>query len=98
MKKILLLIIITVSVSLVFSQGKPCCKNKAGKAKVSCKLNTANISTEKDGALLDGQIETLDGSVKKCSSSNSASFDSANCNGCKKTSWWKFWAKSERFN
>ena len=96
MKKILLLIILTFSVSLIFAQGKPCCKNKAGKAKVSCKLNTANIDVKKDDVLLDNKIKNVDNTIKNCSnSSNSASFDTSNCNGCKKTSWWKFWAKKK---
>ena len=37
-----------MSATLILSQGKPCCKNKAGKGKISCKLNKANIESNKE--------------------------------------------------
>ena len=96
MKKILLLIILMFSVSLILAQGKPCCKNKANKAKVSCKLNTTDIDVKKGDILLEGEIKNIDNTIKNCSnSSNSALLDASNCSGCKKTSWWKFWAKKK---
>ena len=35
-----------MSFTLVFSQGKPCCKNKSGKGKLSCKINHAQIDAK----------------------------------------------------
>ena len=48
MKRAIYLLVMVMSVTLIFSQGKPCCKNKAGKGKVSCKFNKANIEANKE--------------------------------------------------
>ena len=44
MKRFIYFIILAISFTLVFSQGKPCCKNK--KAKAACKLNQANSDAD----------------------------------------------------
>ena len=53
MKRVIYLIILAMSLTLVFSQGKPCCKNKSGKGKVACKFNRANIDVNKDGTVIE---------------------------------------------
>ena len=95
-----------MSFTLVFSQGKkPCCKNKSGKSKVSCKFNQAKIDAESN------DIEAIEGSLVpsnaimqcpnkpgctgcKCSKNvTTNSTDQKKCSGCKSSPWWKFWAK-----
>ena len=90
MKRLIYCIIIAMSISLAFSQGKPCCNKKAGKNVVSCKFNHVTLGTDKDilGELTTGDSE---GSSKsyKC---NAAYFSKwAKCDANKP--WWKFWAK-----
>ena len=85
-----------MSVTMVFSQGKPCCKNKAGKGKVSCKFNQANIDTKNDGVITDEGAQTKENTGVKCqNSANINSIDQKKCNGCKNAPWWKFWAKKK---
>ena len=85
-----------MSFTLVFPQGKPCCKNKAGKGKVSCKFNQANIDANKDGIITDEETQTAGKVGVQCP--NSANINSENqkkCSGCQNASWWKFWAKKK---
>ena len=49
MKKSIFFIILAMSFALVFSQGKPCCKNKSGIGKLSCKINHAQIDAKGNG-------------------------------------------------
>ena len=48
MKRVTYLLVIIMSITLIFTQGKPCCKNKEDKGKVACKFNRANIEVDKE--------------------------------------------------
>ena len=96
MKQTVYLIILAISFSLAFTQGKPCCKNKSGKDKVSCKFNQANIDTNKDGIISIEEAKSTEKSGVQCQySSNINSSDQKKCSGCNTSPWWKFWAKKE---
>ena len=85
MKKLLLLTVLTLSLTIAFSQAKPCCKNKA-KTGISCKFNQNSANAESN---VGEQELNADGSINtsiQCA-------NSGKCNGCTKISWWKFWAK-----
>ena len=88
-----------MSVTLVFSQGKPCCKNKTGKGKVSCKFNQANIDVKNDnGVITDKGTQTTENASVQCPNNaniNSAVANPLKCSGCKSAPWWKFWAKNK---
>ncbi len=96
-----------MSFALVFSQGKPCCKNKSGKNKVSCKFNQAKIDAKGNGVVVDeGSLITSNAGVQcpnklgcigcKCSKSVlTNSTDQKKCASCANTKWWKFWAKKK---
>tara|TARA_B110000438_G_scaffold247867_1_gene250240 strand:- start:1193 stop:1480 length:288 start_codon:yes stop_codon:yes gene_type:complete len=88
MKQVPYILILILSCTFIFSQEKTCCKNKAGKGKVSCKLNQANIDINNNSNIKSPQqLQIKDGS-------NVNLLDNKNCNGCKKnTEWWKFWIK-----
>ena len=91
MKRYIYFIIIAISLTLVFSQGKPCCKNKTCKGKISCKFNQAAIGTDKDAA---GELtaETTDGNQKSLESK----VGSSKCDKrCTNKPWWKFWVKKK---
>ena len=84
MKKVIYFTILAMSLTLVFSQGKPCCKKKAGKGKVACKFNQANIDANKvDNIVVDG-TQTI-----------AAAIDNKNCANCTKAPWWKLWGKKK---
>ena len=78
---------ITMSLSLAFSDIKPCCNNKTDQV-VTCKLNHRTIEKAID---VDLRNETPGGTLKsyKC--------DTDDGNMCAKGSikkpWWKFWVK-----
>ena len=96
MKRSAYFIILAMSITLVFSQGKPCCKNKIGKGKVSCKFNQANIDIKKDGIITDEWAQSTGKTGVQCpNSANINSIDLKKCSGCKSTPWWKFWAKKK---
>ena len=81
-----------MSLTFVFSQGKPCCKNNVCKGKVSCKFNQASIDTDKDAeGKLTAKISNEDQKFLKCNTA-----DSSKCvkSGIKKP-WWKFWVKKK---
>ncbi len=94
MKKTMYFIILAISVSLVFTQGKPCCKNKSGKGKVACKFNLTDIGAKED--ILISNEETINaeksGEKGAYSTDVSSSF-TKKCSGCKTSPWWKFWSK-----
>ena len=46
-------IILAISFTLAFSQGKPCCKNKSGKGTVSCNFNQAKIDAQGNGDVVN---------------------------------------------
>ena len=99
-----------MSLTLVFSQGKPCCKNKSGKNKVSCKFNSAKIDAKGDGAIdAKGLQLTSNTGVKcpnksgctGCTCSKSLKTNSTNqkkCDSCANDKWWKFWTKKTTTN
>ena len=97
-----------MSFTLVFSQGKPCCKNKSGKGKLSCKINHAQIDAKGNGNdITDGSLITNNAGVqcpnkagcKGCKCSKSAVTNAANqkkCDSCaNNVKWWKFWVKKK---
>ena len=96
-----------MSFALVFSQGKPCCKNKSGKGKLSCKFNQAKIDTKGDGTVvIDGSLVTSNAVVQcpnksgcvGCKCSNSVVTNSINqkqCDSCANAKWWQFWIKKK---
>jgi len=90
MKRLIYCVIITMSISLVFPGGKPCCNKKSGKNVVACKFNQAAIGENKDIPVgLTMENEGGDPKSYKCST------DSENqCAKKTKKTWWKFWAKS----
>ena len=96
MKKTVYFIILAISFSLMFSQGKPCCKNKSGKGTVSCKFNQANIDTNKDGIISVEEAKSTEKAGVQCQHSSNINFtDQKKCSNCKTSSWWKFWAKKK---
>ena len=97
-----------MSFALVFSQGKPCCKNKSGKGKLSCKINHAQIDAKGIGdKVTDGALITSNAGFqcpnkagcKGCKCSKSAVTNAANqkkCDSCaNNVKWWKFWIKKK---
>ena len=96
-----------MSLTLVFSQGKPCYKNKSGKGKVSCKFNRAKIDVNKDGITIDDAVKTTETAGVQCPNkpgctgckcsknvtTNAA--DQKKCASCANAKWWKFWAKKK---
>ena len=95
-----------MSLTLVFSQGKPCCKNKSGKSKVSCKFNQAQIGAKVDDIVADDGIQQISNTGVQCpnkpgctgctcSKVLSTSNDQKKCDSCANTKWWKFWVKKK---
>ena len=83
-----------MSITLIFSQGKPCCKNKAGKEKVSCKLNKTNIEVNKEINVAD-EIQSSNTSTSFKLDAKNTSIDKKGCSNCTKAPWWKIWAKKK---
>ena len=95
-----------MSLTLVFSQGKPCCKNKSGKGKVSCKFNRAKIDVNKDGIITTDVVQTTEkAGVQcpnkpgctgcKCSKNVTTNSTDQQYDSCANAKWWKFWAKKK---
>ena len=97
LKKIIYFIVLSLCLSLAFSQSKPCCKNKAAKGKVSCKLNQANIDAAQDNGVISNEEASTSGkpAVNCANKAAFSSLEKTDCNGCKKSPWWKFWAKKK---
>ena len=95
MKRVIYLIILAMSLTLVFSQGKPCCKNKSGKGKVACKFNQANIDVNKDGTVIEDGTQIVAAGVQCPLSAQNSSINKNNCTNCAKSPWWKFWEKKK---
>ncbi|MBC8255871.1 MAG: hypothetical protein H8E85_01010 [Candidatus Marinimicrobia bacterium] len=95
MKRVLFLVVLATSLAIVFSQGKPCCKNKAGKGNVACKYNQANIDQNKEGISegVDSQVQNA--GVQCPHSAQSTSVDKQNCPNHASAPWWKFWGKKK---
>ena len=95
MKKVIYCTILAMSLTLVFSQGKPCCKKKAGKGKVACKFNQANIDANKvDNIVVDG-TQTIAAGIQCQLSTQTNAIDNKNCANCTKAPWWKLWGKKK---
>ena len=95
-----------MSFTLVFSQGKPCCKNKSGKGKLSCKVNHAQIEAKgNSNGIADGSLVAKAGlqcpnkaGCKGCKCSKSALSNASSqqkCDSCTNIKWWQFWAKKK---
>ena len=96
-----------MSLTLVFSQGKPCCKNKSGKGKVSCKFNRAKINVNKDGITTADVVQTTEKAVVQCPNKpgctgckclknvTTNATNQKKCASCANAKWWKFWAKKK---
>ena len=89
MKRVIYLLVI-MSITLVFTQGKPCCKNKEGKGKVSCKLNKANIEANKEINVAN-EIQSSNTSTPCKLDAKNTSIDKKSCSNCTKAPWWKIW-------
>ncbi len=96
-------IILAISFTLAFSQGKPCCKNKSGKGTVSCKINHTQIDAKSNGdEVTNGVLSKSIAGVQcpnkpgctgcKCSKS---AVTNAQCDSCANIKWWQFWAKKK---
>ena len=86
-----------MSFTLVFSQGKPCCKNKSGKGTVSCKFNQAKIDAQGNGDVVnEGSLVTNNTGVQ-CPNSvlTNSSSNQKKCGSCTNVKWWQFWAKKK---
>ena len=94
MKRVIYLLAIVMSVTLIFSQGKPCCKNKAGKGKVSCKLNKTNIEVNKE-INVAYEIQSSNTSTSFKLDAKNTSIDKKGCSNCTKAPWWKIWEKKK---
>ena len=96
-----------MSFTLVFSQGKSCCKNKSGKGKVSCKFNRAKIDVNKDGITSTDVVQTTEKAGIQCPNKpgctgckcskniTTSSADQKKCASCANAKWWKFWEKKK---
>ena len=94
MKKTIFFIILAFSVTLVFSQSKPCCKNKSGNGKVACKTSQSEVE------LNEQQVQSSDGSklatseLSQCSKGIQKKCNSeSNCSNSANVPWWVFWKK-----
>jgi len=84
-----------MSLTLVFSQGKPCCKNKTGKEKVSCRFNQANIEVKNDAVVTDKRTDTTGNAGVQYPRANTNSINQKKYGCCANAPWWKFWAKKK---
>ena len=96
MKQLIYCIIIAMSISLAFPEGKPCCNKKAGKNAVACKFNHAAIGAEKNVADELTAEEATDGDQKSFTCNRAKGSQCAQ--SCAKKPWWKFWAKKSTKN
>jgi len=96
LKRTVYIITLAIGFSLIFSQGKPCCKSKANKDKVACKFNLTNIDGNKDIIITDGENQVAGKSDEKSAYITDFSSSEQNrCSSCKTSPWWKFWAKKK---
>ena len=93
MKRIISIIILAMSLTLVFSQGKPCCKNKGGKGKVACKFNQANIDANNDIKISENGTQVANIAVQCPLNTQNTSSNKKNCSNRANAPWWKFWEK-----
>ena len=95
MKRVIYLVVLAMSLTLVFSQGKPCCKNKSSKGKVACKFNQANMDVKKEGNVAEDGTQLAIAGVQYPQSGQNTSLENQNCPNRAKTPWWKFWGKKK---
>ena len=90
-------IMIAFGLSLAFSQGKPCCKNKSKKAAITCKSNQASVDGKKENVMINNDQLTNDGGIQCPNSTGINTQNGINCSNCTKAlPWWKFWAKKDK--
>ena len=90
MKKLIFCVIFALSCSLAFSATKPCCKKKAGKGAIVCKVNQANIEDIKDiKQNLVSNTLNENKNTFKCNAAN----ENNQCATNSKKPWWMFWKK-----
>ena len=94
MKKVIYLLVIVISITLIFAQGKPCCKNKKGKGKVACKFNKANIDVNKEINVTD-KMQLANTSPRCKLDAKNTLIDKEGCSNCTKAPWWKIWGKKK---
>ena len=94
MKRVVYILVIVLSITFIFSQGKPCCKNKEGKGRVSCKFNKANIEANKEINIAD-EIQLTNTSPRCTLDAKNTSIDKKCCSKCTKAPWWKIWGKKK---
>ena len=90
MKKLIFCTIFALTCSLAFSATKPCCKKKAGKGAIACKVNQANIADNKNikQDLVSNFLDENKNAIK-CNASNENNPCATNSN----KPWWMFWKK-----
>ena len=88
MTRLIYFIILTMSLTFVFSQGKPCCKNKSGKEKVACKFNQSNTGNNTINTVAEGETKNID-------EVQSQPINKKNCTSNTSSPWWKFWSKKK---
>ena len=95
MKRVIYLLVIVMSIALIFTQGKPCCKNKEGEGKVACKFYKANIEANKEINVAD-EIQLSNTSPRcKLDVKNTSIDKKKGCSNCTKAPWWKIWGKKK---
>ena len=80
---------ITLSISLAFPTGKPCC-NKKAKNTVSCKFNHTAIAKEKN---ISKKLTSKNDTELSTTSISNASNEIVCAKECGGKPWWKFWIK-----
>ena len=90
MKRVIYLLAIVMSITLIYTQGKPCCKIKEDKGKVACKFNKAN----KEINVAD-EIQLTNTSPRCALDVKNISIDKKGCSNCTKAPWWKIWEKKK---
>ena len=83
-----------MSITLIFTQGKPCCKNKESKGKVACKFNKANVETNKEINVAN-ELQSTNTSPRCTLDAKNASIDKKGCSNCTKAPWWKIWGRKK---
>ena len=99
MKKLIFCVIFALTCSLAFSATKPCCKKKAGKGAIACKVNQANIEDNKNikQNLVSNVLDENENAVK-CAGKCNALNENSSCATDSKKAWWMFWKKNNNAN
>ena len=94
MKRVIYLLVIVMSITLIYTQEKPCCKIKEDKGKVACKFNRANIEADKEINVAD-KIQLTNNSPQCTLDAKNTLIDKQSCSNCTKAPWWKIWGKKK---